>query len=165
MSERREPASIRAAADRDAVVVADLWSEAYVRAGGGRTEPYSEAEFFDTARNGQIFVAERGGELVGVVALSAPGASGRAVARAEEAELSRLAVTAKAQRLGIGRALARHCELQARAASWSAIVLWSRLYQSAAHGLYESLGYRRLPERDTVDETGHPRLVFKLVLA
>lgn len=165
MSERQEPAVIRAAADRDAAAVADLWSEAYVKAGGGRTEPYSEAEFFDTARTGRISVAVRAEELVGVVALSPPGAPGRAVARGEEAELSRLAVTARARHSGIGRALARHCELQARAASWSAIALWSRTYQSEAHRLYESLGYSRVPERDTIDETGHARLVFRLVLA
>lgn len=40
-----------------------------------------------------------------------------------------------------------------------------RRYQEAAHRLYESAGYRRLPERDTVDESGHERLVFRLALS
>jgi hypothetical protein len=33
-----------------------------------------------------------------------------------------------------------------------------------AHRLYESLGYGRVPERDSVDETGFERLVFRLAL-
>lgn len=111
-----------------------------------------------------VSVAEREGLVVGVVALFAPGAPGRAVGGADEAELSRLAVASTARRRGIGRALACHCEEQARAADWNAIVLWSRLYQAEAHRLYESLGYRRAAERDSVDESGHARLVFRLAL-
>ena len=47
---------------------------------------------------------------------------------------------------------------------WQAIALWSRRYQTAAHRLYESLGYRRISERDSVDASGHERLVFRLEL-
>jgi ribosomal protein S18 acetylase RimI-like enzyme len=156
---------IRAASERDASAITDLWTEAYVTEGeGGRTTPYSEADFFETARHGQVFVAEQEGEVVGAVALFAPGTPGRAVAQADEAELSRLAVSASARRLGIGQALVRHCHELASAAGWSAIALWSRRYQVAAHRLYESLGYRRVPERDQADESGHERLVFRLAL-
>jgi ribosomal protein S18 acetylase RimI-like enzyme len=158
-------ARIREANDEDPRAVTDLWTEAYVDEGeGGRTLPYTEAEFGETSRRGRVFVAELAGEVVGVVALAAPGAPGRAVARAEEAELSRLVVSASARRLGIGRALADRCHEQAKAASWSAIALWSRRYQTAAHRLYESLGYERVPERDETDASGHERLVFRLAL-
>ncbi len=157
--------SIRAAIASDADAVVALWTEAYVMPGGGRTEPYVPADFFATARNGELFVAEQEGTIVGVVALLAPGAPGRAVSQAGEAELSRLAVAGAARGLGIGRALAQRCEQRARAEGWQAIALWSRRYQTAAHRLYESLGYERAPQRDTVDETGHERLVFRLVLA
>ena len=44
------------------------------------------------------------------------------------------------------------------------MALWSRPYQQAAHRLYESLGYRRAPERDRIDDSGHARLVFRLAL-
>lgn len=87
--------TVRPAAERDAGAVADLWTEAYVAPGtGGRTEPYSEADFIDSARRGQIFVAMRGdGEVVGAVVLLPPGAPGAGSHRTqEEAELSRLAV-------------------------------------------------------------------------
>ena len=156
---------VREANEGDAGAIAQLWTEAYVSEGeGGRMAPYSEAEFFETADRGQVFVAEQRGTVVGVVALSAPGAPGRAVAQTGEAELSRLVVAASARRLGIGQALVAHCHELARAAGWSAIALWSRRYQRAAHRLYESLGYRRVPERDQTDESGHERLVFRLPL-
>lgn len=156
---------IRAASDRDAERIAALWTEAYVNEGlGGRSEPYSEDDFLLASHHGRVSVAEREGVAVGVVALFAPGTPERAVAGAEEAELSRLAVVASARRLGIGRALAGSCETIARAEGWSAIALWSRPYQRAAHRLYESLGYRRTPDRDGSDESGHGRLVFRLDL-
>jgi ribosomal protein S18 acetylase RimI-like enzyme len=101
---------------------------------------------------------------VGAVVLFAPGAPGRDVAEEREAELSRLAVAATARRAGLGRALSAFCERRARASGWSAIALWSRPGQVEAHRLYESLGYRRVPERDSVDGGGHGRLVFRLAL-
>jgi ribosomal protein S18 acetylase RimI-like enzyme len=158
-------ALLREASEHDARAVIELWTEAYVGEGeGGRTLPYSRAEFLETGRRAQVFVAEREDTVVGVVALAAPGAPGRAVAEAGEAELSRLVVAASARRLGIGRGLADRCSELAQAAGWNAIALWSRPYQTAAHGLYESLGYERVPERDRTDEGGHERLVFRLAL-
>lgn len=172
---------MRAARPADAAAVATLWTEAYVTlGGGGRTEPYADADLLETVARGEVFVAERGDAIVGVVALLPPLTSAarciehtrvcridrtaRAVARAEEAELARLAVAADARGAGIGRTLAELCGERARAAGWEAIALWSRPYQHEAHRLYESLGYERAPERDTVDETGHGRLVFRLTL-
>lgn len=43
------------------------------------------------------------------------------------------------------------------------MALWSRPYQVEAHALYESLGYRRVPERDGSDRGGR-RWVFRLEL-
>lgn len=149
----------------DAAAVAALWTTAYVDEGeGGRTEPYSEADFFETAERGRLFVATLDEDVVGVVALLAPDAPGRAIAEDGEAELCRLVVATGARRLGIGRALTVRCEQLAREASWGAIALWSREYQRAAHRLYESLGYERQPGRDEIDGTGHSRLVFRLDL-
>ncbi len=173
MVESNPTAAIREAGEEDARAVADLWTEAYVTLGvGGRSKPYVAADFFDAARNGEVFVVDEAGlgdaperrGVAGVVALLAPGAPGRAVAVEDEAELSRLAVASSARGMGIGRALAVFCGERARAAGWGAIALWSRPRQVEAHRLYESLGYRRVPGRDTVDETGHGRFVFRLAL-
>ncbi len=43
------------------------------------------------------------------------------------------------------------------------MVLWSRPYQVEAHSLYESLGFRREPDRDGRDSAGR-RWVFALAL-
>ena len=141
-----------------------LWTEAYfVEGEGGRDAPYERHEFEATAAAAaHLLVAERDGEVVGVVALLPPEEPSRTVAVEGEAELARLVVGSGARRRGIGRALAERCAELARAEGWLAIALWSRPYQTAGHRLYESLGYERAPERDSVDETGFGRLVFRL---
>jgi ribosomal protein S18 acetylase RimI-like enzyme len=166
----RDAVRIRTATEGDAAAAVALWTEAYVTHGvGGRTVPYVRADFDESARNGEVFVIDgepgrEGGPLAGVVALSPPGSPGNVVAAPDETELSRLAVAIPARGRGIGRALTVHCERRARAAGWGAIALWSRGAQTEAHRLYESLGYRRVPERDTVDDSGQGRLVFRLSL-
>ncbi len=157
---------IREATERDAEAVVALWTEAYFTEGeGGRDTPYARSDFDATAAAAaHLLVAERDGEVVGVVALLAPEEPSRAIAREGEAELARLVVAASSRREGIGRALAERCTALARAEGWPAIALWSRLYQTVGHRLYESLGYERAPECDSVDETGFGRLVFRLSL-
>jgi ribosomal protein S18 acetylase RimI-like enzyme len=169
MVEPDPTAAIREAVAADGESIAGLWTEAYVTLGvGGRSKPYSVADFQDSADRGRVFVVDRasgaGDAIAGVVVLLAPGAPGRVVADDDEAELSRLAVASLARGMGIGRALTRFCEERARKAGWSAIALWSRPRQVDAHRLYESLGYLRVPERDSVDATGYGRLVFRLAL-
>lgn len=157
---------IRAAADSDAEAIVALWTEAYFDEGeGGRDTPYARADFEQTrAAAAHLLVAETDGAVVGVIALLAPDEPSRAVALEGEAELARLVVSAAARRQGIGRALANRCAELAQSEGWPTISLWSRPYQRAGHRLYESLGYRRQPERDSVDETGFGRLVFHLDL-
>jgi len=157
---------IRTAVDEDAEEIAALWTEAYFDEGdGGRDAPYSRSDFDETKTAAtHLLVAERDGAVVGIVALLAPNEPTRAVALEDEAELARLVVSSKARRKGIGRALANRCTALAQGEGWPAISLWSRPYQRAGHRLYESLGYQHLPERDSVDETGFGRLVFRLEL-
>lgn len=157
---------LREASPGDAEAVVALWTEAYFEEGeGGRDIPYARSDFDQTAAAAaHLLVAERDGAVVGVVALLAPDEATRAVALDGEAELARLVVGSAARRQGAGRALANRCAELARRESWPAISLWSRPYQRAGHRLYESLGYRRQPERDSIDETGFARLVFRLEL-
>jgi ribosomal protein S18 acetylase RimI-like enzyme len=157
---------IRDASEHDGPAIVDLWTEAYFTEGqGGRDTPYDHADFEATvAVATHLLVAECDEAVVGVVALLAPDEPSRAIAGEGEAELARLAISSDARRRGIGRALAERCAELARAEGWPAIALWSRPYQTAGHRLYESLGYARLPELDSVDETGHGRIVFCLSL-
>jgi ribosomal protein S18 acetylase RimI-like enzyme len=157
---------IRAATEGDAEAIVTLWTEAYFDEGeGGRDAPYDRSDFEQTrAAAAHLLVAEVDGTVVGILALLAPDEPSRAVGLDDEAELARLVVGSGARRRGIGRALANCCAELARSEGWRAISLWSRPYQRAGHRLYESLGYERQPERDSTDETGFERLVFRLTL-
>jgi ribosomal protein S18 acetylase RimI-like enzyme len=156
---------LRRAEARDAEAVVALWTEAYFsEGGGGRATPYAKVDFEKAMSAGRMLVAGAPGEAVGVVVMVAPGTPGMAVARDEEAELCLLAVASQARRKGIGRALVERCTDLAHEKCWRAIALWSRPYQTAAHRLYESLGYQRQPDRDETDATGFARLVFQLQL-
>jgi ribosomal protein S18 acetylase RimI-like enzyme len=157
---------IRAAISEDAEAIAALWTEAYFDEGeGGRDTPYARSDFEQTqVAAAHLLVAEIDGVVIGVVALLAPDEPSRAVALEGEAELARLVVSSAARRQGIGRALADRCAELAGSEGCPAISLWSRPYQHAGHRLYESLGYQRQPERDSTDETGFGRLVFRLKL-
>jgi len=150
----------------DAEAVVALWTEAYFsEGGGGRATPYARRDFEKAMAAGKMFAAGPPGKVLGVVVIVAPGTPGMAVASGEEAELCLLAVSSRARRNGIGRALVERCADLAREKGWRAIALWSRPYQTAAHRLYESLGYQRQPDRDETDATGFARLVFRLQLS
>jgi ribosomal protein S18 acetylase RimI-like enzyme len=155
----------RVADEGDAGAVTALWTEAYAEAGPeGRQEPYALQEYFAVAASADVTVAvDDVGEVVGVAAVFAPGAPGRSVAGPGEAEFARLAVAVSARRQGIARLLVEVSTEQARLYGAEAIALWSRPYQTAAHRLYESLGFQRVPERDGEDREGR-RWVFRLAL-
>lgn len=164
---------IRTAREGDAAAVAALWTEGYTGRGEGegRRTPYGGSDYAQSAREGRVFVAERGDGIVGVVVFFPLGVAAWTAA-AGEAGLSRLVVGESAQGRGVGagarrrpragRALHR-AAARAREAGAEAIVLWSRPYQRDAHRLYESLGYRRAPQRDSRDADGG-RWVFALEL-
>ena len=156
---------IREADEGDAAAVAALWTEAYADAGPeGRQEPYALQEYFAVAASAHVTVAvDEVGEVVAVVAVFPPGAPGRSVAGPGEAELARLAVAERARGEGIAGALVRGATERARGLGAERVALWSRPYQTAAHALYGSLGWRRVPERDEDDRDGR-RWVFVLDL-
>jgi ribosomal protein S18 acetylase RimI-like enzyme len=156
---------VREADEGDAAAVAALWTEAYADAGPeGRREPYALQEYFAVAASAHVTVAvDEADGVVAVAALFPPGAPGRSVAGPGEAEFARLAVDETARRRGIGAALVRGATERARALGAERVVLWSRPYQTDAHALYGSLGWRRVPERDGEDRDGR-RWVFVLDL-
>ncbi len=85
--------------------IAELWTAAYVTEGERRAElPRTRRATSSrrTATGAARPSPSKRRRVVGVVALAAPGAPGRAVAQAEEAELSRLVVSASARGPGIG---------------------------------------------------------------
>lgn len=157
---------IREAIDTDAAAAAALWTEGYTdqNRDEGRTRPYDEGELAVAAAAGTVLVAESAaGEVIGIVSLVPAGSPRAAVARTGEAELARLVIAERARGAGVGRALALRCLQLAREQGAPRVALWSRPYQVEAHSLYESLGFRRTPERDERDPDGR-RWVFTLAL-
>jgi ribosomal protein S18 acetylase RimI-like enzyme len=156
---------VREGDERDAEAVIQVWTDAYADVDpDGRRESYSLQEYYAVAAVADLGVVEdEAGAVVGVVAVFPPGTPGRQVAGPGEAELARLAVAAGARRHGIGRALVEGAADQARGLGAERVALWSRPHQTDAHRLYESLGYRRAPDRDGDDPDGR-RWIFVLDL-
>jgi GrpB-like predicted nucleotidyltransferase (UPF0157 family)/ribosomal protein S18 acetylase RimI-like enzyme len=137
-----------------------LWTQAFVEPpNSGRDLPYEVQDVEATAQAGELFVIEERVDLVAVIGLSRAGEGPGAVSREDELEISRLAVALYSRGRGFARRLVAHCHSCARERGVSDIVLWSRPNQSAAHSLYRSFGYVRLPERDRTSERGE-QIVF-----
>ncbi|MFP3901376.1 MAG: GNAT family N-acetyltransferase [Acidimicrobiia bacterium] len=98
-----------------------------------------------------VLVAADGDELLGgVTYVAGPGSPSAEFGDADAAGIRMLAVAPGAQRRGVGGALTRACIDRARAAGRAQVVLHSTDAMTAAHRLYERLGFRRDPTMDQV---------------
>ena len=100
------------------------------------------------AGRAQLLVARRDGRVVGSVALVLDGDFGEVTSDDSEAAFRMLVVDPAARGAGVGELLVRTCLERARAAGRATMVLSTDPRMTAAHRLYERLGFRRLPERD-----------------
>jgi Acetyltransferases len=81
-----------------------------------------------------------------------------------ESEFRMLVVDPRARRRGVGAALVRKCVERARAAGCTTLRLSTQVEMTAAHRLYERLGFRRSPERDWGPVPGLALLTYALEL-
>ena len=142
--------------------------DAYVALGGegGRDMGGYEREVADVASRAAgavVLVAEVDGRAVGCVTyvpdLSSPYAEDL---QEGEAGIRMLGVAPDAWGGGAGRALVEACIERARADGRTGVFLHSTPLMTRAHGLYERLGFRRVPERDW--NPGVELLAFRLDL-
>jgi GNAT superfamily N-acetyltransferase len=136
--------------------VADLTVTVYGSLDGGTLHPEYAAILRRTAERAataEVLVAvEPDGTLLGSLTY-VPGPGPQAsIAVDGEAEFRTLVVDPKAQGRGVGRGLVQWCVDRARRDGCSALVLSTMPWMTVAHGLYESMGFVRTPERDW-----HPR--------
>ncbi|MEO7035562.1 MAG: GNAT family N-acetyltransferase [Polyangiaceae bacterium] len=129
----------------------DLLSAVYVA--GGFTKPELAKTVFAPeavrARGAIITARERlSGALIGMIILVPPGGAARQVACDAEAEVHLLAVHPVARKGGVGRALIAELLGLAAERGSQQLVLSTQDSMQAAHSLYESTGFTRLPERD-----------------
>ena len=105
-------------------------------------------------RSELLVVRDSDGRVVASVALVLDGDFGEVTQSDGEAAFRMLAVDPAVRGRGVGELLVRECLDRARAAGKRRMVLSTDPRMTAAHRLYERLGFTRLPERDwsPVDE-------------
>ena len=104
------------------------------------------------AAHGKLFVAcFSNGEIVGSVTLVRPPSRFVQLASTDEAEVRFLAVLRDARRVGVARSLMNAAIGSARDGGAVAVVLSTQPSMIAAQRLYESMGFRRTPEKDRTD--------------
>ncbi len=147
--------------------IGELTVEVYV--GGGLISPASSyvatlADAAGRAERSRLLVAELGGELAGAVAYCPPGSPFAQLAGLDEAEFRMLAVLGWARGHGVGRAMVRACADRARAAGLRGLRLSTQANMTAAHRMYERMGFVRTPDRDWAPVPDETLLTYALSL-
>ena len=141
---------IRLAEPSDYARVGDLTVAAYAPHTNGPTDFYVERlrDVATRAREAEVWVAEIDGQVVGGVTRTPLGSPWREIGADDESEFRMLATDPEFQGRGVARALVAHLIALARENGDRAIVMSSEAGMAKAHGLYESMGFRRTPDRD-----------------
>lgn len=128
--------AIRPARAEEGEALADLLRLSftpYARALGREVTPAAYARLAAAHRNGDVYVAEEWGAMLGLVALMRHG---------ETLEVDLLCVHPEHQKRGIGRALLAEAERIARAGGFSRLELHTAAMFGHLLRLYASAGYR-----------------------
>jgi ribosomal protein S18 acetylase RimI-like enzyme len=146
--------------------VGELTANAYVAdglAGGAYVSELRDASA--RAEAGLLVVARDRptGELVGTASLFTWRAPARWSQGSQpgEAVLRMLAVAPHARRRGVGRLLTLDCLRRSEDLACQRLVLVSATAMTAAHALYEQLGFTRDPARDRSPQTGAMLLAYQ----
>jgi ribosomal protein S18 acetylase RimI-like enzyme len=101
-------------------------------------------------RGAELWVAASDDDtrLLGTVTLCPAGSAWREIAGEDEGEFRMLAVSPEARGQGVGESLVRLVVDRFAADGARAVVLSSLADMTAAHRIYDRLGFTRLPERD-----------------
>jgi ribosomal protein S18 acetylase RimI-like enzyme len=158
--------TIRPARPGELDAVGELTRHAYLVDGPvGETYEAMLADAHARHRDAELLVAvDDADRLLGTVTIASPGGRFVDVARDGELEFRMLAVDPAARRRGIGDALVRAVLERARELGLPRVILSSQQRMTAAHRLYERLGFRRVPDRDWVVPPDLRLIVYALDL-
>ena len=118
----------------------------------------------DRAATARVLVAADRDGALGCVTLILDGGPWREISAPDEGEFRMLAVDPAAQGHGVGEQLVRACVHEIATAGRSRVVLSSASNMTAAHRLYERLGFARAPARDWSPAAGVQLQVYELAL-
>ena len=158
--------TVSPASPADHTRIGELTAGVYTAEGHASPE-YAEqlADVAGRADRAELLVArDADGRVVGSVALVLSGDFGEVTESPDEAAFRMLVVDPAARGLGVGEALVRSCLDRARAAGRTRVVLSTAPGMTAAHRLYDRLGFTRVPERDWSPAPGIDLRVYALEL-
>jgi ribosomal protein S18 acetylase RimI-like enzyme len=157
---------VRSARPEEFSAVGELTVEAYRVSGyldhdEGPAYARSLRDAARRAEHGHLLVAVNGGdELLGTATVIEPGSPLAELCGETEAELRMVAVSPRARRRGVGETLTRAALELAAERGAKRMVLSSARMMTAAHRLYERLGFDRVPSRDWYTDGGLHLLAF-----
>ncbi len=144
--------ALRRATPSDFPDVRRITRDAYLRAGHlSADHPYMSVleDVEHRAEHAQVWVAEAARRVVAAVTLTFAGQPYSEIAEDGELEFRMLAVDPECQGGGVGREVVGKVVEHARQLPGiEAISITSAKFMERAHALYQSLGFRRAPERD-----------------
>jgi ribosomal protein S18 acetylase RimI-like enzyme len=158
---------IREARPEEYAVIGELTVTAYAST-GEIVEDYAD-ELLDVAKRARevpvlAAVDDQTGQLLGTATyVPGPGPFHEGDF-GQAASMRMLAVAPEAQGRGIGRALVEACIDRARTEGRPGLALHTRPVMTAAQRLYESLGFRRVPELDWAFDPGEWLWAYRLDL-
>ena len=158
---------VRPATEADLHAVSAVTTEAYVDDGlVSRVSPYVEELANAKARfiDGGLLVAEDEGRVIGATSFVLHGSPYAEITAPGEALFRMLAVSPATRGSGVGLALVQACISLAYANDCTTMRLSTQPNMTAAHRLYERLGFRRTPERDWSPLPGVDLLTYELDL-
>ena len=159
---------VRLARPEELVRAGEVVVEAYLAEGflDNAEVGYAEklADTVGRARDAELYVAVRDGDVVGCVTYCPVGTPWGEIARADEGEFRMLGVARAARGQGIGLALTELCLGRSRELGYTGVVLSSLPTMTSAHRMYEGLGFRRAPGRDWLPAPGVTLWAYELTL-
>jgi ribosomal protein S18 acetylase RimI-like enzyme len=159
---------VREARPEELPAAGEIVRRAYLGLGIPPDEPYLEhvRDAVARARHCAVLVAvDDAGTVLGSVSYVPDAGNPYAeVERDGEAGFRMLGVAPEAQGRGVGEALVRACVDRARVAGRTGLAISTSPTMTAAHRLYERLGFRRAPDRDHVPVAGVELWAYVLVL-
>ncbi|MDH6575594.1 GNAT family N-acetyltransferase [Kitasatospora sp. MAP5-34] len=158
---------IRRAREEDLEAAGEVTVEAFV--GDGHTPPGADYVTLlrDTRRRFEeaellVAVDPSDGRVLGCVTLAVGGTEWADIATPDEGEIRMLAAGAAARGRGVGEALVRATVARCQELGLAGMAFSTRPAMTAAHRIYERVGFRRAPERDWEVRPGIDLMVYSI---